>query len=180
MSILGQLARYGRSLEILATSKSVQLATGRSATFINQHVGVISGEGNRVYQHLAISIGFAMGVQFLARDDNRTLPRCDSWSLDLQNLNESVLVLFVTTDRSGLVEDACKLLRSQKLDIKISNVSVAAGSGTRHIYVVQDTVTGAGLSAEKLVLARRALMSLGEVAFVHVVPQSAPDVSDCE
>ncbi|CAJ1405540.1 unnamed protein product [Effrenium voratum] len=62
----------------------------------------------------------------------------------------SIIKFRVDNDRPGLLSEATEVLKKQHLNIKDARISTADDSRAEHVYIVQDKLSGAGLSEDRL------------------------------
>ncbi|CAJ1405538.1 unnamed protein product [Effrenium voratum] len=72
----------------------------------------------------------------------------------------SIIKFRVDNDRPGLLSEATEVLKKQHLNIKDARISTADDSRAEHVYIVQDKLSGAGLSEDRLAQVREALRQL--------------------
>lgn len=74
--------------------------------------------------------------------------------------SSSIIKFRVDNDRPGLLSEATEILKKQQLNIRDARISTNADARACHFYVVQDKISGSGLSEDRLAQVRAALQEL--------------------
>lgn len=74
--------------------------------------------------------------------------------------SSSIIKFRVDNDRPGLLSEATEILKKQQLNIRDARISTNEDSRACHFYVVQDKISGSGLSEDRLAQVRAALQEL--------------------
>eukprot|EP00931_Biecheleriopsis_adriatica_P052430 TRINITY_DN30497_c0_g1_i2.p1 TRINITY_DN30497_c0_g1~~TRINITY_DN30497_c0_g1_i2.p1 ORF type:complete len:650 (+),score=127.59 TRINITY_DN30497_c0_g1_i2:53-2002(+) len=103
----------------------------------------------------------ALSISAVSKSVSCDAVSCEAPSPKLPG-GSSLITIHVEKDRPGLLSEASKELQKHQINIRDARISTEEGTNrAKHIYIVQDKVTGGGLSEERLKELSEALSSLG-------------------
>lgn len=86
---------------------------------------------------------------------------CEAAPVGASSSSSSIIKFRVDNDRPGLLSEATEILKKQQLNIRDARISTKEDSPRAcHFYVVQDKLSGSGLSEHRLAQVRAALREL--------------------
>lgn len=136
---------------------------GRCCSCLQQQADSTSASSSRNWP-LAAALAAGLAAASSSRSESHNVScevtHCEVLAEKLPG-GSSLITLHVEKDRPGLLSDTTDKLKAHKLNIREARISTEGSSRAKHVYVVQDKVSGGGLSDARLMEIKKALLELG-------------------